>query len=282
MIVNESELHVLLGIDQTSITDEFSIILQQLHAEAESLVRAEIAYDPEQKAHTEYYPRHNHAGGMALRGNDGTWDANTGYATLNRSYGYSDNIAFRQTLCLRHLPVREITLVRVGSGGNFGSGDASTWTEGVDFYPQWEAENYCEGGFLHAASSWPLTPGSIVVRYIAGYSPAELSGRVTNAIAAEDLSRGVYSSVEANAAGLKRAVVLTVAHALHTQDAIKQNSTSGTFSGGNTFQSERLQDYSYTRPNDGSSKQLSGLLGPIPDEALQALAPYVNYGIKYS
>lgn len=74
--------------------------------------------------------------------------------------------------------------------------------------------------------------------------------------------------------------MLTVLKGLHTQQAAKRDDDKG-FDGGTVYQSETMQDYSYTRPSESAStaSQLTGLTMRMPAEAIQALATFRHAGL---
>lgn len=294
MIVTEAELRVQVGLE-ANITALDQSVLQAMHAEAESLVAAELGYDPEQKEHIEYYPRHLPDGGLGYGFEEFEVVDRMGSSAVMGQWINGSSRTLGRTLQLQHLPIRKVLSVRVNCDGRFGATDVLEdqtdesgdpvdnefeWELGEDFYPEFERPNLSLSGCLLTRRCWPLEPGSVRVKYIAGYSPAELNGRVdADAVSVEE-GVGIYSTAGINAAAIKRAVVLTVLKGLHTQQAAKRDDDKG-FDGGTVYQSETMQDYSYTRPSESAStaSQLTGLTMRMPAEAIQALATFRHAGL---
>ena len=256
-IVSNDTLKTLLGL--ASGTSVELSALSFFHTRAEGLVRNYLKYNPEQDTHTEYYPR---VEGPDIRGNVGlVWDVNLSHtrATLEATpNGISD------TLQLQHLPVRSITSVNVDYNAKHGAqagafGANTAWVEGEDFWAENERDGLCRSGMLFANGSWPQIPGSVKVVYTAGYTAAEFSG----------------SDPNIDASPIQSAVVLTVAKAMGTwQNAINKKATVGF---GGPFQSENLQDYSYSL--GASADMLSAMVRALPSEAEDMLEDYLHYGL---
>lgn len=293
MIVSEAELIVHLGYGDDLPPQEHAA-LQSIHSQSEDAVKRYIGYNPEQATHVEYYPRRTHAGGLG-NSYEGYWDSNDTHAY------YRSTATVQSSLQLHHLPVRKINKLYVNYDGRFGanadvfdigfdpevpgsSGNATEWIYGTDFWGQFTADGFCGSGILLANQGWSTEPGSIKIEYVAGYSASELSGRADAQAAARDAESGIITSPTVSAAGLARAVILTAIGGMHTWQAMKRNNsansqTSG-FSGGNTFQSERLQDYSYTRPSEKATSQLVGMMVDVPREAQKFLQSFKHFGLS--
>jgi hypothetical protein len=296
MIVTEAELRVSLGLDE-AITNREHAVLQTAHSRAEALVVQHLHYNPEQAYHLEFYPRHDHVGGMGYRENDffdGTWETNGTHAYFRRQ------LDVPRTLQLRHIPVREVRSLYIDRGAYYGQANRSTFDStfdltfqdsasantlqilGTDYWIELEKEKFGPSGCLLSNSTWPIEEGSIAVEYVSGYSHAELSGRADDDAATADAAIGVVTCPWVNAGGISHAVNLMVLKVMHEQQALKKDSTRG-FAGGEAYLSETFQDYSYSRPSgqDGAGTlQLTGLGVGLPTEAIEALEPFMHYGIQ--
>jgi len=287
MIITEAELRLMLAM-KGDVGAEERMILQQMHGEAESLVKEYIFYDPEQQTHVEYYPANDPSGGLSTEYEQPLQYSESLMAPTRKS---------QFDLQLRHVPVRKILSIRQHPLGRFGTTDhlldqfddlgnpvanVNELTLGTDYWVEYQKLNLCRSGAVFSAGSWSEEPGSIRVEYVAGYSPSELSGRADTDAAGVDEAVGLYTCPGLSAAAIKRAVVLTVAKGMHTQQNFRRTNDGNNvgFSGGGTFQSERLQDYAYTRPsNDTATNQLTGLILALPSEAMQALSTFRHYGV---
>lgn len=273
MIANEGEIRALLGLHET-ITDEERVVLMIQHPAAEKAVRDFIHYDPEQKLKTEHYPRWSHIGGVAYP-NEGLWDANASHS--HAVFSRTSLADAATSLQLERLPIRRITSVKVDDNAHFGKGDnawpsGSEWTEGRDFFPEYDETDVCESGLLNANGTWPITPGSVEIVYLAGYSPAELAGRATE----DKEENGIVTTAGVSAIGLKQAVILTVMKGFKTWAANKKKSGLLGFAAG-VLTSEKAQDYSYTI-DPGTAAALAGLVSHLPGEAQELAEPHINWG----
>lgn len=273
MIASEAEIRVFLGVSD-SATDEERAVLTMVHPRAEARVREHIGYDPEQSVRTEYYPRHQPAGGLGIRETSGVWDVNAAH-TFGRFEPATSHI--NRTLQLEGLPVRTITSVHVdydgrhGKGsGAFGSGDLQT--DGDDFWAEFDEDDVCRSGMLFASGAWTIVPGSVKVVYRSGYSQEELSGR---AVASSVASDGTITTARLDGSGIKRAVILTAVKAFQTWAALKKRTAVGFVPG--PFSGEKLGDYSYSL--FGIAESIAGLIVELPGEARDALQAYRHYGI---
>jgi predicted ThiF/HesA family dinucleotide-utilizing enzyme len=282
MIITEAELRVLLGLDGDDMTLKEQTTLQTIHGEAESAIKRYLHYNPEQGTRVEFLPRHLPVGGTGMRGT--RWDVNSSHAFITYPTG-GRNVGM--TLQLTHLPVRRIDSIRISTNGKFGQtndlldqvdenndpvANAFEQDAGDDFWPQYEQPNLCRTGIIHSSKRWPITVGSVRVEYVGGYSDTEFSGRADAQSANADTARGLITVADVSAADIKRAVTLTVTAAMHTQNSYEKNGERG-FDGGTGFESEKLQDYSYKRP-EAANVQITGMQVAIPDEAKELLGPY--------
>lgn len=269
MIATLAELQLLAGLS-SSITEEERAVLSSLHTHAESMVKLFLHYDPEQASRTEYYPRHDAAGGLDV---SGVWDVNAAHtkAVWERFSSASD------TLQLRRLPVRRITDLRVDTSGRFGTASgsfaaATAYTEGTDFWGSYEETYFSPSGLVHSYGSWPLEPGSIKVTYTAGYSKLEFAGQAPSADTLSDANSQV-STPGVDASCIVRAVSLTVVRGMNKW-AMEKKHTGAGFIG--ILQSESAGDYSYSL----AAGYAASLIGnELPGEAVQLLEGLVNYGV---
>lgn len=227
-----------------------------IHKFVESKVKKHLGYNPLNASRTEFYPRARQATPAPF---EGIWDVNSSHtqARLERIHGD------RETLQLEHLPVRSIENLYVDDNGQFGTASgsfpsSSEWTEGEDFWPEYDAAGYCRSGLLIASGSWPTEPGSVKVVYTAGYTRAELDGEA-DSIDASGIVAGVTKSMMASFQKWK---------------AMKTNSRIGF---GAALKSERLQDYSYTLTPQTES--MLSMVVTIPSEALDDLEEYRHFGL---
>lgn len=298
MIVSEAELKVILGYGDQLDPPEHAA-LQAFHGQAEDAVKRYLKYDPEQKTHVEFYPRATPAGGMGYGGSTSE-DINAGKTNAVLRNDIVTRSSIGESLQLRHLPIRQVTSVIVDRDGKFGQGaggpfddvfdiefdggdeNLNKWVEGEDYWVEYDMPGVCRSGCLMSHNAWPFEGGSVRVEYVAGYSQTELSGRADEKSAAADDTIGKITSEHVSAAGIARAVSLTVVKMMHSWQNLKRNNTSpvvGGFAGGSTFQSEKAQDYSYTRPSQSATANLVGMTSELSAEAIMALREFRHYGI---
>lgn len=266
------ELQLMVFGDLTP-TEAERAVLNYVHAQAESEVQQFLKYDPVQKSETEYYPRLTYTGEGSVTE---VWDVNTAHtrAIVKRLATSQDNLQ------LERLPLRTVSSLRVDHSGHwntvspaFEAGDA--WTEGEDFYPKWHRASYCPTGIMEANGSWPTTPGSVQITYVGGYSRLELAGQA-HATSASDQD-GMITVRGVNAAGIKRAVVLTVMAAMISWAQLKKKTGTGLLG---MLESEKLGDYSYKLGGGGAGGILNTLLTvAMPPQAEAAAEPFRNYGM---
>lgn len=264
MIATEAQVRAATQL--FDLTEQQRALVATLHRMVEGKVRDHLGYDPEQKPHTEFYPRVQ----LAATRDRGVWDVNSSHTTARfESFGEAD------TLQLRHLPVRAVTDLRVDEEGRHGTASGSfaasdAWTEGEDFWPEYEALYLCRSGMLRASGAWPATPGSVKVTYVAGYSRDELLGQAT----ADSLSGGVYISSGVDASPIASSVQVAVVANYAKLLAWKPGELTGV---AGALQSERLQDYSYTLAADALASL--GFTVTLPTESLGYLEPYRHWGL---
>lgn len=269
MIVSQDDIRLLLGLS-SSITDDEQAVLTLVHPLAEGAVKDYLKYDPEQKVHTEYLPRHDRSGGP-------------GYEEVQNEVRISGNMAYwttgvgPTTLQLTHIPLRAVTSVYVDTGAMHGDetgsfAESTKWTPGDDYWMDWDEVAVARSGQLKAYGSWPDEPGTVKVTYRAGYSPAEFLGTATTTSTAAD---GTVTTAGVSATGIVLAVHSTAMVAFSRFMSMRKKAGAGWTSA--PLQSENLGDYSYTVDTSGLSA--AGVAVALPDDAKQYLAPYLHYGV---
>lgn len=254
MIVTEAELRLVLGLSST-ITDEERGVLLTVHKEAEQAVRRYLGYDPEQAERTEFLPRGDYLGTAY-----GAWESTGAYAVWTPADIVNE-------LLVAHIPIRSISSLRVDRDGRFGTragsfGAETAWTEGVDFWPTYEASGVCKSGLIQASTSWPVSAGSVRITYTAGLTAAELSGNTTNRIV--------------DGSGISEAVKLTAVKGMETYMTRRKKTRLGWIPG--ALASETLGSYSYSTDSAALSAAV-GMLKKLPPQAEQACADWRHYGI---
>lgn len=257
MILTEAEVRVACGVI-VSITDAERAVLSLVHPLAEGAVKSYLGYDPEYKAHVEFYPR--------LRTNDRERTADgMGWEVLHNRAVLVDESS-RGDLQLLHLPVRDVTEIRVDWDGRAGQrpgsfGDDTLFTKGDQYWLDLDQDNLCKSGLVLSVSLWPTTPGSIKVSYLAGYSTAELSGRAASSI---------------NASPIKEATLMAVSQAMRDYMS-SQKGRAGWVAG--RLASERLGEYSYQLDGSGTAATSSFQI-QLPPGAQQRLQAFRHFGLQ--
>lgn len=268
MILTAAESRVALGL-AASITDADRGLIEILLPMVDAAIAAELRYNPEYHINSagQWYPRQENI----YEGNySGVWDTsgNTAFLTsLNRS----------TILQLSDIPVRSIEEIRVDYIGGFGQkpnsfGAGMVWAVGERWYQDLLAPGQNMTGHVFSLTGWPTEPGSILVKYTAGYTQWELSGRATSGTDPE--TNAAASGL--NASAIKMAAQLTMVKAFKTLKANAKQGAAG-FTGG-PLTGERLGAYSYSA--DGSLlRALAGMQVSIPPEAKRHLEPYIHFGM---
>jgi len=264
MIITESTVRDALGM--TTISSEEQSLLTLVRTSAMGAVKRYLQYDPVQSQLTEYYPQR----GMSPLYGGGSWDINEAH-TRGVWTPYS---TVSDALQLRRIPVRNIAAVHCDQNGRFGKGagafgSGTQWTEGVEFWAEYEQANLCLSGILQAQSCWYSEPGSIRVQYRAGYAEAELAGEAT----VEARSGADYVSAGVDASPIRHAALIAAVQSFKAIWARRKDATLGHLAGPIT--GERKGDYSYTI---GSSTSGLDLAVELPSEAIWLLEPFVHYG----
>lgn len=256
MICNEA--HILTAIQITEdVTPAERAVIQQIHRYAEVNVRNHLGFDPDQGTRTrEYYPRNAIRNAIGFRQ---IWSVNAAH-----THARMESLALgRETIQLANIPLRSISSLEVDENARFGSASSpfpsgSAWTEGEDYWADWELDGLCKSGLLYASGSWPVNPGSVRITYVSGYSRAELEG----------------TGGQVDASGILGAVVKTAITGFHKFKAWQRNKNIGF---GGPIRSEKAQDYSYQLSPE-LSRELS-FFATLPREAVGDLQEYVHRGL---
>lgn len=270
MIVLESELRTSLGLTDPDDLQTARMALAMTIGHA--AVRKYLGYDPEQRVGpAEFYPRREN-----YDDSPGIWDVNPSHTRAQwvSSYG---TFKFIQ---LERLPVRAVSQVLVDAAalhgqqsGDFGSG--TEWTQGEEFWIEWDQENLCKTGALIANGAWPSGIGTVKVTYRAGYSQAEFRGPAT---ASSTDANGIITTQGVDASAIKAAALLTCMAKYHTLKAFAQSQLTGLHPTG-PLSSESLGDYSYSAANPQLAALIAGMAVDVPPEAATLLQDFINYGI---
>ena len=255
-VADISEVLLRLGLS-ASVTDEERSAVDSALTEAEGAVRRFLGHDPVHAERTEYHPQQN----FALNRPPSVWEVDGGQAVLRQLVESSTS-----ELPLRHIPVRSIADLRIDHDGRSGAragafGVETLKTEGVDYWPNYDmldssGNKVCRDGILRSSGGWPTAPGTISVKYTAGYTQEELHGQDE----VLDASPILQAVVEEACCRVRRAL------------AVHAKKTGAGFAG--PFKSEKLGDYAYTADDHGTG-ELLGLSDLLP-RTVDALADYRN------
>lgn len=262
-LVSESEIRAALGLLETISTSE-RLVLALAHREAISAVRSYLRYDPMQYERTEYYPRADRSKLNARYVEDVTRDHLR--AIQYNTYG-------NDCIILSALPLRQIVSVQVDTSARFGTatnafGSGTTWTEGDEFWAEWDQDNLAMSATIFAYGSWPAEPGSVKITARIGFSETELAGMARTSGTAAD---GQITTAGVDASPIRIAAILTAVKSFHNIWSYRKRNLAGFTPG--ALASEKLGDYSYTL----AARQISGMTTDIPPEAASKLDPFVNY-----
>ena len=261
-IADLSEVLLEAGLGESS-TEVERAILQSCLQKAESEVKRFLRYDPEQKTHVEYYPNMD----FSLHSRAGVYEVTSQEAFIRRL-----QVSATDELQLKHLPIRSISELKVdydGRGGaRSGSFGASTvWTEGVDYWPNWDVQStdndtkLCRDGVLRSEGRWPNLPGSVKVTYVAGYTNAELHNEDGALVDANPILAAVIDEA--------------IARAQKVYSRMKKARGWGI----GPFSSESLGDYSYSQDTAAFQRLANNVAGLLPD-TMDRLAEFVNWGVE--
>lgn len=255
-VIDVSELLLELGLASGATEEERAVCVAAL-ARAEGAVRGFLRYDPVIAERVEYYPQRREVRTPPVRAwdTDGTRACPVAVATGGAT-----------ELQLLRLPVRKVVGLWIDHEGMAGAregafGLGTERAEGVDFWANYDTVDadgglVCNDGVLRSRTPWPTDPGTIKVRYVAGYTAEELRGQ-GGAVDASPIAECVLREAARRA---KKTLLL------------KKNARVGFVSGMVT--SERLGDYSYSATPDNAVSAEGSLL----PETMQQLSDYVNWG----
>lgn len=174
-IISASEVLAELGI--ASPTSIETAIVNNAIIKAHGAVRRALGYDPVRAERTEYHPQMPFQAQISR----GIWEVMEQRAVLRQVSESATN-----ELQLQHLPVRSVAEVRVDYNGRSGTASGSFGTstirvQGVSYWPNFDCLDssgnaVCRDGVLRTLGLWPTTPGTVKVKYTAGYTAAELRG----------------------------------------------------------------------------------------------------------
>ncbi len=256
-ITTIAELRIALGETAASISSGDANLLAQVQPAAESAVRRFLGYNPARATHTELYPRHVQPPGS---GRGGVWDLTPGGLVQFGSFGSHGD----ERLQLKHLPVRTITTIhedtdaRAGSvAGSFAA--ATLLTEGDDYYLDTDEAGTSRSGIVYRVGSWPLTPMTVQVVYVAGFTAAEFAG--------------TDDSVDAQV--IKATIILEAVRRFNTLKALGTKTGAG-YTGG-PLSGEKLGDYSYS-VDTATAKALTGMQWGLSLQSQQDLESFRHYG----
>lgn len=260
-IADISEVLLELGLSGTCTETEAALAQVSL-TKAHGCVRRCLGYDPVQATRTEYYPQMD----LSQQGaNEGVWEVNG-----SQAYVRQVSEAATTELQVGHVPIRSITSLYIDYDGRSGTkagafGVASLKVEGVDFWPNYtlldsSGNKVCKDGIIRSQGLWGMTPGSIKLTYVAGYSDAELHGQDTVIDASPILE-----------------VVIDEAVNRFQKTYAKMKKRAG-FTG--PFSSESMGDYSYQIDTASLEKMISG--SDISYSNSQKLADFiiVDLGVR--
>jgi hypothetical protein len=257
-IIDPSEVILELGLS-SAITEEERAIVNSAITRTEGAIKRYLQYDPVQRTRTEYYPRQD----FDHQSRASIFEVQGSVAVLRR-------VAEPATseLQTQHIPIRSITSLRVDLDGRSGQSSGafpadSEKTEGTDFWANYDGQDssnadICRDGIIRSFGLWPVTPGTVRIVYVAGYTAAELHGQ--DAIV--DASTIVDAAIEEAARRAKRIIS-------------GQKTTTGFIPG--VLTGEKLGDYSYTIDTSTAKEDFSGK-NDLLESSKEKLEDFVNWG----
>lgn len=259
-IAEISEVLLDLGLSTKSTAEELAIVEAAIKR-SEGSIRRHLKYDPVLGARTEFYPRAEFG---RVRG-AGSWEVEGNQAVFkSAAYGATD------LLQVAHLPIRGSTVPRlwIDSDGRFGAKSGAFATEethGETFWPQYDMQDsaaaaVCRDGLIRGIGSFPRSPGSVKVTYVAGYTAAEMRG--------DDVTIDASPIWET----CVRAAVRRSQRVLSTKKSERIGFVAGALS------SEKMGDYSYKLDTGTTAQLFSGSWEFLPED-WERLSDYVNWGV---
>jgi hypothetical protein len=268
MILTAAEARVSLGLF-SSISDLDRALLETLMPKVDAAIIEHLQYDPQYFADTdgEYYPRN----WQREAASEGLWEV-TATRAVYAGRGRND------TIQAQRIPIRSIEEVRIDFTGGFGQrpntfGDDKIRLAGIDYWHDLLSPYFNATGHIFAFAGWPVQPGSVLIKYTAGYTKRELSGQ---AIRTENDPETSRAGSGFNASGIKEAAELTLVKAFRQRKLLGKQATGGFTAGPIT--SERLGDYSYS-VSEAIARDLASMKVSLPAEAKEKLEPFRHYGI---
>ncbi len=257
-LLDTSDVLLALGLSAGASVEERAMVALCVPF-AVGAVKKYLRYDPALAERTEYYPNLDLRAGAR----EVIWEVND-----TEAYARELSEASTNELQVRHLPIRSIGSLKIDydarSGTRSGSfGSETVKVEGVDFWPNYDLKDsangrVCNDGIIRSVGRWPSIPGSVEIRYTAGYTSAEL--------------RGQDSIIDASQIW---GVALNECTRRFQKLQIYKKRGGAGFSG--PLQSESLGDYSYTVASDLLSKIIGGM--QLSGESQMMLDEYVNMGV---
>lgn len=258
-IVDMSEVLLDLGLSG-SVTDEERAIVNASIRRAEGAVRRFIQYDPKQLTRTEFYPQQD----LAMNNTSIVWE-------VNERVAYQRHLATGTTmeLLIRHIPIRRITSLYIDYDGRAGTrsgafGSETLKVEGTDYWPNFDGvdddgNSLCRDGIIRSEGLWPVTPGTVKIVYVAGYSQKEFHGQ-SSIIDATPILEAIVNEAVRRAKGI----------------LVKKKQKGAGFVAG-LITSESLGDYSYSI-DGASANRLSGSQWDLSGDSKERLNDFVNWG----
>jgi len=257
-IIDPSEVLLEMGLS-ASVTEEERAIVNTAIVRAEGAIKRYLKYDPVQCERTEYYPQQE----FDHNSREGLWEVQGGLAVIRRVTEASTS-----ELQVKHVPIRSITSLRVDldgrSGTTLGSFPLETERiEGSDFWANYDGLDssdvqICRDGIIRSFGLWPVTPGTVRLIYIAGYTSAEIHGQDTLVDASPIMDATLQEAVR------------------RAQKAFLMMKSSRGFVAG-PLTGERMGDYSYTLASSTSQQLFGGSYDVIPS-SVEKLSDFVNWG----
>ena len=258
-IADISDVLLNLGLSD-SVTEEERAIASVSIKRAEGAVIRFLKYNPVQRSRTEFYPQQDTANSAT----NSIWEVNESTA-----YQRFINTTVSTELQVQHLPIRSITELYIDYDGRFGqrSGSFSNETlktSGEDYWINCEGLDnagnaICRDGIIRSQGLWTVTPGSVKVIYVAGYTEDEFRGNKTLV----------------NATPIFEAVVDEAVRRAKKVFVQKKQTGSGWAAGPIT--SESLGDYSYSVDGSSLNRYFGGQWDLI-GESKEKLNDFVNFG----
>lgn len=250
-IVSYTECATALGIESNDP------LLLLIHSSVEHLIVNYLRYDPVKSEKIEFYPINRERADTI---SDQRFDSINGRAILQ-----STGQVLGDVLVLENRPVWNDSTIEVReqygayagqTAGSFGSG--TILTKGTDYWIDCSASDQIStSGILYRiGGDWAHEPGSIKVKYNAGYAPADFGGTGTQKVA--DIKLATLQAV------------------IWNYKQISLNAKQG-FAGmtAGPIASERIGPYSYRTAATAVSEYNFG--GALPASVREILQPHRSY-----